>query len=710
MEQDLKLYGTDFQFGALHLLIKDSSFFKKVRSLIEPLYFENRYAQWFVKYLIDYSNTYNRAPSIEILKTEISKQFKGPVLKVYQEHLKQIEESKLEHHQYIEKEFFDFCFKRHLTLKIEKLEEFVKEGDFEAGHKLMFEAFKPLSSNIEVFSLVKDYPKATLEDEHNPVPSPIGWFNEISKGGPGEGDLALVIAPSNFGKCFKKGTKVLMFDGTIKNIEDLKEGNLIMGPDNKQRTVVNLIRGEEQMYSVKQSDNTEYTVNESHLLVLKSPSEEVIISVRDYMKKTSGWKEQHKGVKASLVDFPSNEIMLDPYKLGFFNENIVELNPNKFGLKINSDIIPIPSLDHFFINHSTIRFQLLAGIIDKCGVYIENGAVISLTNFLLKDKISFLTRSLGFKTIVEENKITIIGDVYDIPTKNKTKHPEGYINNKDFLNVSIQVESVGHGEYYGISLKEENKKFLLADFTVVHNSTFLVACARAAFTANKRAVFFSFETKNIQLVRKALAGLVEKNQEELSTSFSDIEKSVTKFAKNGADIRFYHLKTFDAYPERIASILEELKAEGFFADMVAVDSLNQLKLPKGSGVDKANTNAKFEYLAEVLRDMAGVYSIPFWASLQTNRCLSLDTLVESEERGVIRLGTIKEGEKIKTLNSFQTVSRVYPIEKQMMYKIKTKSGKEIEVSAKHLFPTEDGTFLSIETGLQVGSKLLTKKQ
>jgi hypothetical protein len=44
----------------------------------------------------------------------------------------------------------------------------------------------------------------------------------------------------------------------------------------------------------------------------------------------------------------------------------------------------------------------------------------------------------------------------------------------------------------------------------------------------------------------------------------------------------------------------------------------------------------------------------------------------------------------------------------LVYRIKTKSGKEIKVSAKHKFPTLGGRVLSIDSGLSIGDTLFVK--
>ena len=47
------------------------------------------------------------------------------------------------------------------------------------------------------------------------------------------------------------GTKILMFDGQIKKIEDIKEGEQVMGPDSKPRTVISTCNGYDDMLDRK---------------------------------------------------------------------------------------------------------------------------------------------------------------------------------------------------------------------------------------------------------------------------------------------------------------------------------------------------------------------------------------------------------------------------------------------------------------------------
>ena len=62
----------------------------------------------------------------------------------------------------------------------------------------------------------------------------------------------LLEAACGSGKCHGKGTPILMYDGSIKNVEDIVVGDLLMGDDNTPRRVLSLARGREEMFVVHQ--------------------------------------------------------------------------------------------------------------------------------------------------------------------------------------------------------------------------------------------------------------------------------------------------------------------------------------------------------------------------------------------------------------------------------------------------------------------------
>lgn len=87
------------------------------------------------------------------------------------------------------------------------------------------------------------------------------------------------------GKCFAAGTEILMHDGTIRRVEDVLPGDLVMGDDSTPRTVLDLARGIEELYRIS-STYSEMTVTRDHVLCLKSTfSEDVIeMTVGEYLE------------------------------------------------------------------------------------------------------------------------------------------------------------------------------------------------------------------------------------------------------------------------------------------------------------------------------------------------------------------------------------------------------------------------------------------
>ncbi len=143
-------------------------------------------------------------------------------------------------------------------------------------------------------------------------------------------DLVIIAARPAMGKCLGKGTKVVMYDGSLKKVEDVRVGDQLMGDDSTPRRVLSLARGRERMYWVRQNRGIDYRVNESHILSLKrSPSgycrtegphnngDVLNISVRDYLSKAPKFKTKYKGYKVA-VEFDEKPLPVDPYFIGLW--------------------------------------------------------------------------------------------------------------------------------------------------------------------------------------------------------------------------------------------------------------------------------------------------------------------------------------------------------------------------------------------------------
>ena len=144
-----------------------------------------------------------------------------------------------------------------------------------------------------------------------------------------KGYRLLLYSSPGTGKCLGKGTKVLMFDGSIKNVEDVVVGDQLMGMDSTPRNVLSIARGTERILKIKPTKGQEFTCNESHILSLiesgswdyrrsKLPQYIEDIEASNVEKDMKKIKWYRKKLFRVPLDFPKQEVGMDPYWLGYW--------------------------------------------------------------------------------------------------------------------------------------------------------------------------------------------------------------------------------------------------------------------------------------------------------------------------------------------------------------------------------------------------------
>lgn len=135
------------------------------------------------------------------------------------------------------------------------------------------------------------------------------------------------INPYDEGWCFAKGTKVLMADGSIKNIEDIHLLDKVMSPDGKYSQVTNLFRGNSEMYEITPSIGSDkQIVTADHLIryIFRSTNgkEEVRLDkAKDLIlkfKNNPSYAQKCYLERVENIDNWNNEVILDPYILGLW--------------------------------------------------------------------------------------------------------------------------------------------------------------------------------------------------------------------------------------------------------------------------------------------------------------------------------------------------------------------------------------------------------
>jgi superfamily II DNA or RNA helicase len=281
--------------------------------------------------------------------------------------------------------------------------------------------------------------------------------NPLSSGNLNNGGGGILEVPCGRGKCCAINTPIMMFDGTIKMVQDIIVGDVIMGDDSTPRNILTLARGREQMYKIIPNKGDSYTVNESHILSLKyssavnkqTPKGTIRdISVLDYLDLPKSYHGKG-GVLVGYrvpVEFPKSHVKIDPYLLGYWlgdghsngtgittQESYVlkyltsgcfqnkhpslylQYTGSQYDYRINStntttkgsnelmnylrdyNLIKNKHIPHEYkCNDRITQLELLAGIIDSDGSTSCNSYDIIQKNERLMDDIIFVAKSLGF--------------------------------------------------------------------------------------------------------------------------------------------------------------------------------------------------------------------------------------------------------------------------------------------------------------------------
>jgi superfamily II DNA or RNA helicase len=300
------------------------------------------------------------------------------------------------------------------------------------------------------------------------------YIDHVTKSIYGGGLLEL---PCAYGKCLGKDTPILMYNGTIKNVQDIVIGDFLMGDDSTPRKVLSLARGREQMYKISSKMGDSYICNESHILSLKfstnyseqfQKGEIIDISVKEFLDLPKSCHGILCGYKVS-VEFAEKELDFDPYFLGYWlgkekNNSTDECNIQKLDF-LRKMRIP----QHYLCNSREKRLSLLAGLMDSNGVFNKINIKFAQKHEGLVDDIIFLARSLGFACYKQDTKdgICIYGNgIEEIPFLKKE-----YVRTQpnDDLMYRLQIQKLEIDDYYGFEI-DGNRRFVLGDFTVTHNT------------------------------------------------------------------------------------------------------------------------------------------------------------------------------------------------------------------------------------------------
>jgi superfamily II DNA or RNA helicase len=476
--------------------------------------------------------------------------------------------------------------------------------------------------NINFVGELRDYQKPVVQKYLDYV------LTNNGKGG-------LLELPCAFGKCLGKDTEILMYDGTIKKVQDIQINDLLMGDDSTPRMVLSLARGREQMYKVSSKKGDSYICNESHILSLKCSTNHskllqkgtiIDMSVLEFLnlpKSFHGKGGSLLGYKVP-INFEEKYLEFDPYMIGYWLGDGCSSRPiistqeacvikyfvdyfkykhtdlylrytgGQYDYRINSlkkqnsfmcflrkyNLINNKHIPYYYkCNSKKNRLELLAGLIDSDGYFYKGSYEIVQKNEKLLDDIVFLARSLGFacykKRVIKtctnapggpKKGVYYLTKIYgsgleEIPVLCNRK--QGYIRKqiKNALSYRLTIEKLEIDEYYGFEI-DGNRRFVLADFSVTHNTALSINIISAL--KKKTLVIVHKEFLMNQWIERIQQFLPNAKVGKIQGQIIDIEdKDIVIGMLQSLSMKEYPSSTFDSFGLTIIDEVHHISSQTF---------------------------------------------------------------------------------------------------------------------------------------------------
>ena len=468
-------------------------------------------------------------------------------------------------------------------------------------------------------------------------------------------DLIIIAARPAMGKCLGRGTGVMLADGRIRKVEDVRLGDLLMGDDSAPRQVQSITRGREKMYRIEQLFGQAYRANEPHILSLchyQDPTAVVNLAIPKYLAASAAFRATYWGYKVA-VEFDEQPTPMPPYLAGLYysarhkvaSEQEAEadlpyeqrLAQPKFSrvsrsgeatneaLSWQSLGVPTDSIHDAYLRNSTAQRQLfLAGLVDGLGAYDEatNSFEIWVFSDEFRAQLRYLCDTLGLRVAeTADNSLVIAGNIDELPTQ-IIERAAPWQHTEHWKTTQIEVVEEQEDDYFGFEI-DGNRLFLLADATVTHNTALTLALARnAAMDFGKGVAIFSLEMASIQLVQRIVSMESEVASESLRSGrledyqWHQLQQAIDRmsnapiFIDDTPGINIFELR----------AKCRRLKMQHDIS-MVIIDYLQLMSGGNDSGKNSGNREQEISAISRALKGMAKELNVPVIALSQLSRAV-----------------------------------------------------------------------------------------
>lgn len=407
----------------------------------------------------------------------------------------------------------------------------------------------------------------------------------------------LLELPCAYGKCLARDTEVLMFDGTIKPVQDIAVGDLLMGDDSKPRTVKSIARGREPMIRFyNHKCNVDYTVNASHILSLKNP----------FYIDNDVSSSRHNTIDICAKEYIQRSFRIKNVKNARINENRLHTIDDYKGYRVPIDfrldedatpsIIPYNKNEWKKIKIASrktrfgalIQFTEHAGGIYDSEKYILDGVLIQrmrltiiCTDIEQIRDVLFIARSLGFHCSYQNFHICIYSTKYaqlNMLKPNVEQLSPQRIDHVDYnLTYDLFWKILPEDDYYGFEIEGTNRRFLLADFTVTHNT--VLSLNIISVLKKKTLVIVNKEFLMNQWIERIAEFLPSARVGRIQSTILDIEnKDIVLGMLQSISMKDYDSSVFDSFGLTIIDEVHHISSEVFSRALFKIVSKYMLGL------------------------------------------------------------------------------------------------------------------------------------
>jgi archaellum biogenesis ATPase FlaH len=320
-----------------------------------------------------------------------------------------------------------------------------------------------------------------------------------------------------------------------------------------------------------------------------------------------------------------------------------------------------------YCKHKAIEHAILAS-----ADLLESGDHGTIEKLIKEAMLTAVHRSIG--TSYFEDPEAMLNDIIDqppIPTKYKML--DQYLNGGPRRQEFILVSANSGG----------GKSLVMANFGVNFAEQGL------------NVLYISLELPVTMIYKRLTSMITGVAQQDIEGNKEEVVVKIRSAGKTMGDL-YIEQMPIGTNANNIRAFLKEFEIKRkCIPDVLIVDYLDLMGT--NEGIKSENVFQKDKAAAEELRQIIVDFNMICVTASQQNRCLALDTMVQSD-RGLMQIKDVRVGDRLFNGVTYNTVTEVFPISKQKVYKIITASGKTIVCGGNHRFVTYTGADGTIGDG------------